>query len=79
MLTDFHHKPLVVLTAGAETDALHNAAQNRLANLSTDTSHRVVQGANHAGLILDERYAQATTRAILDVVSSVRNNRPLTK
>ena len=79
MLTDFGDKPLVVLTAGAETDATHDTAQNKLATLSTDSSHRVVEGASHAGLIYDERYAKATTQAILDVVSSVRNDRPLAK
>jgi len=73
MLTDFGDKPLVVLTAGAETDATHDAAQNKLATLSTGSSHRVVDGASHAGLILDEQYAKVTTRAILDVVSSVRS------
>jgi pimeloyl-ACP methyl ester carboxylesterase len=72
MLTDFGDKPLVVLTAGAETDATHDAAQNKLARLSTDSSHRVVKGASHAGLIFDEQYAKVTTRAVLDVVSSVR-------
>jgi len=79
MLTDFGDKPLVVLTAGAETDPTHDAAQNKLATLSTNSSHRVVEGASHAGLIFDERYAKATTQAILDVVSSVRNNQPLVK
>jgi pimeloyl-ACP methyl ester carboxylesterase len=79
MLTDFGDKPLVVLTAGAETDATHDAAQNKLATLSTDSSHRVVQGASHPALIYNQRYAKATTRAILDVVSSVRNNQPLVK
>jgi len=79
MLTDFGDKPLVILTAGAETDAIHDAAQNKLATLSTGSSHRVVQGASHAGLITDERYAKATTQAILDVVSSVRNHQPLAK
>jgi len=63
--------------AGAETGATHDGAQNKLATLSTDSSHRVVEGASHAGLIFDERYSHATTRAILDVVSSVRNNQPL--
>ena len=32
-----------------------------------------------AALINGERYAEATTQAILDVVSSVRNNQPLVK
>jgi pimeloyl-ACP methyl ester carboxylesterase len=73
MLTDFGDKPLVVLTAGAETDATHDAAQNKLAALSTQSSHRVIDGASHAGLIYDEQYAKTTTRAILDVVASVRS------
>jgi pimeloyl-ACP methyl ester carboxylesterase len=77
MLTDFADKPLVVLTAGAETDATHDAAQTRLARLSTNSSHRVVDGASHPGLILDEQYAKHTTRAVLDVVASVRSAAPL--
>ncbi len=79
MLTDFGDKPLVVLTAGAGTDATHNAAQNKLATLSANSSHRVIKGASHPALIYDQRYANATTQAILDVVSSVRNNQPLAK
>ncbi len=79
MLTDFDDKPLVVLTAGAETDATHDAAQNKLATLSTNSSHRVVEGASHIGLITDEQYSKATTQAILDVLSSIRNNQPLGK
>jgi hypothetical protein len=79
MLTDFDDKPLVVLTAGAETDATHDAAQNRLATLSTDSSHRIVEGASHVGLITDERYAKATTQATVDVVLSVRDDQPLPK
>jgi hypothetical protein len=47
--------------------------------LSTDSSHRVVKGASHPPLIYDDRYAKATTQAILDVVSSVRNNQPRVK
>jgi pimeloyl-ACP methyl ester carboxylesterase len=79
MLTDFADKPLVVLTAGAETNPTHDAAQTELATLSTDSSHRVVEGASHAGLISDEQYAKATTRAVLDVVVSVRSAAPLAR
>jgi hypothetical protein len=79
MLTGLGVKPLVVLTAGAETDPTHDAAQNKLATLSAASSHRVVEGASHIGLITDQRYARATTQAILDVVSSVRTNQPLPK
>ncbi|GAA2030828.1 hypothetical protein GCM10009740_20690 [Terrabacter terrae] len=79
MLTGLGAKPLVVLTAGAETDATHNAAQKKLATLSSDSSHRVVRGASHIGLITNEQYAQGTTQAILDVVSSAQNHLPLAK
>jgi pimeloyl-ACP methyl ester carboxylesterase len=77
MLTDFQDKPLVVLTAGAETYPTHDAAQKKLAALSTNSSHRVVEGASHAGLIFDQKYAETTSNAIADVVTSVRTGRPL--
>jgi pimeloyl-ACP methyl ester carboxylesterase len=79
MVTDFGGKPLVVLTAGGETDPTHDAAQIKLATLSTDSSHRVVEGASHAGLIFNDQYAKTTTRAILDVVASVRSSAPLAR
>jgi hypothetical protein len=45
--------------------------------LSTNSAHRVVDGATHTSLVLDEQDAAATTQAILDVVSSIRNDEPL--
>jgi pimeloyl-ACP methyl ester carboxylesterase len=78
-LRDFADKPLVVLTAGTGSDADWLAKQNALATLSTDSVHRVIKGSNHAALIADERGAAATTRAVLDVVSSVRTARPLAR
>ncbi len=77
MLTDFGDKPLVVLTAGDETNPRHDAAQAKLASLSTDADHRVVEGASHAGLIFDEEQAKSTTRGIMDVVTAVREQTPL--
>ena len=44
-LRDFADKPLVVLTAGIGSDATHSAAQNHLATLSTNSAHRVIDGA----------------------------------
>jgi pimeloyl-ACP methyl ester carboxylesterase len=76
-LGDFADKPLVVLTAGSGSDATHSAAQNHLAALSTNSVHRVIDGATHEALIADEQGATATTQAILDVVSSVRSPGPL--
>jgi pimeloyl-ACP methyl ester carboxylesterase len=78
-LTDFGHKPLVVLTAGSGNDAAWMAAQNQTATLSTNSVHRVVAGASHPDLILKQTDAAVTTQAILDVVSSARNHQPLVK
>jgi pimeloyl-ACP methyl ester carboxylesterase len=72
-LGDFAAKPLIVLTAGSGHDAAWSAAQNRMARLSTNSVHRIVDGASHEDLITDEEDAAATTQAILDVVSSVRS------
>ena len=79
LLTDLGDKPVVVLTAGAETDPTHDAAQAKLAGLSTNSSHRVIEGASHPGLITDQHDAEATSRAVLDVVASVRSAAPLAR
>jgi pimeloyl-ACP methyl ester carboxylesterase len=76
-LTDFADKPLVVLTAGSGHDAAWTAAQSHLATLSTNSVHRVIDGATHASLTDEEQDAAATTQAILDVVLSVRTHQPL--
>src|SRR5215217_369746 len=76
-LRDFAAKPLIVLTAGIGSDATHLADQNHLATLSTNSVHRVIDGATHEDLIANQEHAAATTQAILDVVASVRNPRRL--
>lgn len=78
-LTDFGDKPLVVLTAGSGSDAAWMAAQDQTVALSTNSVHRVVDGAKHADLILNQAPAAQTAQAINDVVSSVRTNQPLEK
>lgn len=71
-LRDFADKPLVVLTAGNGSPADWFADQDALATLSTDSVHRVIDGTDHAGMIEAGKGSAATTRAILDVVSSIR-------
>jgi pimeloyl-ACP methyl ester carboxylesterase len=78
-LRDFADKPLVVLTAGSGSAADWSAKQAKLAALSTNSVHRVIDGATHESLISDEEDAAATTQAILDVVSSVRSAGPLVR
>jgi pimeloyl-ACP methyl ester carboxylesterase len=72
-LGDFAAKPLIVLTAGSGHDAAWSAAQNRMARLSTNSAHRIIDGAAHEDLITNQEDAAATTQAILDVVAAVRS------
>ena len=72
------NKPLAVLTASG---SLHDtdgwaAAQDRLAALSTNSSHRIVD-ATHAGVLDDEQAAQASVAAIAAVVTAVRTENPV--
>jgi pimeloyl-ACP methyl ester carboxylesterase len=78
-LRDFADKPLVVLTAGSGSDAAHLVSQNDLATLSTNSVHRVIDGATHEALVAEEKDSAATTQAVLDVVSSVRSAGQLVK
>ncbi|HST66346.1 MAG TPA: alpha/beta hydrolase [Mycobacteriales bacterium] len=77
-LTGLAGRPLVVVTA-AETQRDTrgwSAAQDRLAALSTTSSHRLAD-TTHAGLLDDPRGAGVSARAITDVVRSVRTGAPL--
>jgi pimeloyl-ACP methyl ester carboxylesterase len=76
-LRDFGDKPLFVLTAG-EHPTSWITAQKKMATLSTNSVHQVVAGATHAGLEDEPEYAAHITRAVLDVVTSIRNDEPLT-
>ncbi len=69
--------PLVVLTAaGNDGDPSWLAAQNRMAALSTNNSHRLAD-ATHAGLLDEERGAEQSARAIDDVIRAARTGSPL--
>ena len=69
-------KPLVVLTAGIGSDATHQAAQDHLARLSTNSAHHTIQ-AVHEDLITNQRAAAETTQGILDAVQAVKSNTPV--
>ena len=75
---NFGAKPLIVLTAGTGSDAKLIASHNRIAAMSTNSAHRIVAGASHEELIADQSKSAATSQAILDVVSAIRNARSLT-
>ena len=69
-------KPLAVITAG-EHEPIWFDLQDELAALSSDSVHRVVEGATHTSLLDNQRDAQVTSRAILEVVEAVRTGQPL--
>jgi hypothetical protein len=77
-LTTLGGTPLVVLTASGSMQDMDgwSAVQDRLAALSTNSSHRVA-ASTHEGLLSDERGAGSSTRAIDDVVRTVRTGAPL--
>lgn len=68
-------RPLGVVTAGAGSKPGWAEDQNDLAALSSRSFHRTVPGSTHASLILDPGHAQASSRAIEDVVRQVRSER----
>jgi pimeloyl-ACP methyl ester carboxylesterase len=71
-------RPLVVVTAARDAEAGWLPLQDRLATLSTNSSHRIVP-YTHDGLVTDETAAQTSIGAIRDVVRAVRFNVPLDK
>jgi pimeloyl-ACP methyl ester carboxylesterase len=76
-LTNLDSKPLVVVTADTGNAAGWEQAQDRMATLSTNSSHRVAKATTHETLLYDEAHSAAASQAIRDVVASVRTSRPL--
>jgi pimeloyl-ACP methyl ester carboxylesterase len=69
--------PLVVLTAaGHDANPDWTSAQNRMAGLSTNSSHRQADAA-HAGLLDEASGAQQSAHAIDDVVRAARSGTTL--
>jgi pimeloyl-ACP methyl ester carboxylesterase len=66
-------RPLVVVTAAQDPQAGWLALQDRMATLSTNSSHRVVP-YTHNALVTDRTAAQTSIHAIRDVVHTVRSN-----
>jgi pimeloyl-ACP methyl ester carboxylesterase len=76
-LADLAGKPLIVLTAGRGSAAGWMSAQDKMAKLSTNSLHPVVAGSVHASLVEDREDACSVSRAIHDVVVSLRTSTPL--
>ena len=76
-LTNLDGKPLVVVTADTGNAAGWEQAQDRMATLSTNSSHRVAKATTHESLLYDEADSAAASQAIHDVVAAVRTSQPL--
>jgi hypothetical protein len=77
-LTSLGGTPLVVVTATESIDEHREWTdlQDRLAELSSNSEHRVAD-ATHAGLIEDRESYEFAVQAIVDVVRAVRTEHPL--
>src|SRR5919107_672799 len=71
------NKPLAVVTAPKQAEPGWLKLQDKLDTLSSKSIHTVVKGATHTSLLYDRSNSQATSAAIVEVVSAVRNDRPL--
>ncbi len=76
-LTTLGDKPLVVVTAEKDAQAGWLPLQDQLARLSSNADHRVLADVDHASLTEDEAAAAISSRAITDVVKSVRSHIPV--
>jgi len=72
-------KPLIVLTATVGNSQGWMGDQNKIAGLSTNSLHRVEPGATHDDFVSNPSHTVAVTRAIHDVVVSLRTGAPLTQ
>jgi pimeloyl-ACP methyl ester carboxylesterase len=71
-------KPLAVVSAGTQEPEWLKL-QDDLVILSSDSTHRVVEGATHTSLLYEHSDAQASSAAIVEVVAAVRNDRSLAR
>jgi len=76
-LTNLNGKPLIVLTADTGNAAGWQQAQDHMATLSTDSSHRIAKATTHESLLYDEADSAQASQAIRDVIAAVRTARPL--
>jgi hypothetical protein len=68
-----------VVTAPKEAEPGWLKHQDKLATLSTNSIHRVVKGATHTSLVYDRSDSQATSAAIVEVVTAARKGQPLAR
>ena len=76
-LTSLGARPVVVITARKDAAEGWAEAQDGLASLSTNTVHRTIMNAMHATLTENRVDAAQSSRAVIDVVTAVREGIPV--
>jgi len=76
-LTTLGDRPLIVLTAGKGAQDGWNAAQDKLAALSSNSVHRTLANVEHAMFTEQQATAAQSAQAIRDVVNAVRTDTPV--
>ena len=73
--------PLIVVSATPddETRRVWTEINGELARLSTNSIHRLMQGATHSGLLWKSEHAQVTVDAIKQVIEAARTGQPLAR
>jgi len=72
-------RPLMIVIGGASDNTVGVARdlQDNLAQLSSNSATRMIEGATHSGLVDQRDYAVQTSAAILEVVEAVRTGESL--
>jgi len=76
-LKSLGERPLIVLTALREAQDGWIPLQNDLAQLSSNSEHRILANSTHQSLTVNQGDARASSQAIVDVVMAVRTGQPL--
>ena len=79
-LTSLGGRPLVVVTSTEQIEKSPgwSTAQDELAQLSTNSSHRVAD-TTHVGVLMSASGSEVSVHAITDVVRAIRSGDPLTQ
>jgi pimeloyl-ACP methyl ester carboxylesterase len=78
-LRSLGNKPLAVVSAPKQAEPGWLKLQDDLVTLSSNSTHRVVEGATHTSVLYERSDAQASSAGIVEVVAAVRNDRPLAR
>jgi hypothetical protein len=76
--------PLFVITAAdqggpAEMEQTWQGLQNQLAQFSTNSAHKVLEGARHESLWADPKFASESIAAILKIIDGAGHYTPVQK